>query len=252
METQDKFIFGHWEVQIFRKNFRRSISIQLYPDKPIKVIAAKSTPRFMIEDFLKIKYDWIVKSYQKFDEIKKKFPEKKIQAQEFFPFRGTERKLKVVITLNKKPFVSLHETELLLHIPRNEWSADSPAQEYPEALAELRHFYKREAIKHIAERVQFWSEQMKLYPTQLRFKEQKTRWGSCSSKGIVNLNWRLIVFPDSVIDYVIIHELAHLRYLDHSPRFWGVVAQFAPAYKKEMQTLKEMQRSVEFLTQTAD
>lgn len=247
MEVQESFIFGHWQVLVHRKNFRRSISIQLYPNKPIKVIAAKSTPKYVIEDFLKVKYDWIVKSYQKFEEIKQQYPDKKIQAQEIFPFRGVDRQLKVVITLNKKSFVSIDDDRILLHIPRNEWSADSLAQEYPQAVSELRHYYKREAIKHISERVRFWAEQMQLFPQQVRFKEQRTRWGSCSSKGIVNLNWRLIVFSDAVIDYVIIHELAHLKHMNHSQKFWDLVGVHEPNYKNLAKHLKDHQRSVEFL-----
>ena len=247
MEVQESFIFGHWEVSVHRKNFRRSVSIQLYPDKPIKVIAAKSTPRSVIEDFLKVKYDWILKSFQKFEEIKQQFPDKKIQAQENFPFRGVDRKLKVVITLNKKCFVSIDEDKILLHIPRNEWSADSLAQEYPQAIAELRHYYKREAVKHISERVKYWAHAMQLFPSQVRFKEQRTRWGSCSSKGIVNLNWRLIVFSDAIIDYVIIHELAHLKHMNHSQKFWDLVEKHEPAYKGLVKELKDNQRLVEFL-----
>jgi len=162
---------------------------------------------------------------------------------------GKDRRLKVVITLHKKPFVSLTDEHLLLHIPRNEWSANSLIQEHPTALREIRHFYKREAVSFLSQRIQFWSEQMNLRPSQVRFREQRTRWGSCSSRKSINLNWRLIVFTQEIIDYVIVHELAHLEHMNHSDRFWSLVEKHIGNYKELVKSLKESQYLVEFLSE---
>lgn len=232
-----------------RRSFRRSVSLYLYPNKPIKVIAAKNTPQNVIVDFLMAKKDWIEKNFEKFSAIAEKFPEKKIKALEDFPFMGKDRRLKVVITLHKKPFVSLTDEHLLLHIPRNEWSASSLIQEHPTALREIRHFYKREAVSFLSQRIQFWSEQMNLRPSQVRFREQRTRWGSCSSRKSINLNWRLIVFTQEIIDYVIVHELAHLEHMNHSDRFWSLVEKHIGNYKELVKSLKESQYLVEFLSE---
>ncbi|WP_041583789.1 YgjP family zinc-dependent metalloprotease [Bdellovibrio bacteriovorus] len=233
-----------------RRNFRRSVSIYLYPNKPIKVVAAKSTPQKVIVDFLMTKKDWIEKNFEKFQEIAEKFPDKKIKAYENFPFKGKERKLKVVITLHKKTFVSVTDEHLLLHIPRNDWSASSLIEEHPTALKEIRHFYKREAVDFLSERVKFWAGEMNLHPSQVKFREQKTRWGSCSSRKVINLNWRLIVFTQEIIDYVIVHELAHLQHMNHSSHFWGLVEKYVENYKDIVKTMKESQYLVEFLSET--
>ncbi|AFY03270.1 YgjP family zinc-dependent metalloprotease [Bdellovibrio bacteriovorus] len=233
-----------------RRNFRRSVSIYLYPNKPIKVVAAKSTPQKVIVDFLMAKKDWIEKNFEKFQEIAEKFPDKKIKAYENFPFKGKERKLKVVITLHKKTFVSITDEHLLLHIPRNDWSANSLIEEHPTALKEIRHFYKREAVDFLSERVKFWAGEMNLHPSQVKFREQKTRWGSCSSRKVINLNWRLIVFTQEIIDYVIVHELAHLQHMNHSSHFWGLVEKYVENYKDIVKTMKESQYLVEFLSET--
>lgn len=248
MNQKETFLFAKWPVEVQRRSFRRSVSIYLYPNKPIKVIASKSTTQKVIVDFLMAKKDWIEKNFAKFSEIADKFPEKKIKAYEQFPFLGLDRKLKVVITLNKKAFVSVTEEHLLLHIPRNDWSADSLIQEHPTALNEIRHFYKREAVHLLSERIKHWAQQMNLHPSQVKFREQRTRWGSCSSRKIINLNWRLIVFHPEIIDYVIIHELAHLQHMDHSVRFWSVVERYSENYKDIMRRLKESQYMVEFLS----
>lgn len=249
MSGKETFLFAKWSVEVHRRSFRRSVSIYLYPNKPIKVVASKGTSQKVIVDFLLAKKDWIEKNFAKFSEIADKFPDKKIKAYEDFPFLGKERKLKVVITLNKKTFVSVTDDHLLLHIPRNEWSANSLIQEHPTALKEIRQFYKREAVNFLNERIHFWSQQMKLQPSQVKFREQKTRWGSCSSKKIINLNWRLIVFTQDIIDYVIVHELAHLQHMNHSDRFWSLVEQYIGNYKDIMKSLKESQYLVEFLSE---
>lgn len=249
--VKETFLFSHWPVEVHRRAFRRSVSIYLYPNRPIKVMASKTTQHQAILDFLTARHDWIQKNFLKFSEHAEKFPDKKIKAREDFPFLGISRKLKVVITLQKKPFVSLTEQELLLHIPRNEWSASALVEEHPTALKEIRHFYKRESVRLLSQRLEYWVKLTGLKPTTVKFREQRTRWGSCSSRKAINLNWRLIVFPQTIIDYVIIHELCHLQHMDHSPKFWGLVEKFCPDFKDHMAELKESQALVEFLSEKA-
>ncbi|MGZ3770287.1 MAG: M48 family metallopeptidase [Bdellovibrio sp.] len=249
MGNKDTFLFAKWTVEVYRRPFRRSVSIYLYPKKPIKVIVAKNTPQKAIVDFLMKKQEWIEKSFEKFAEISEKFPERKIKSQEAFPFLGKELQLQVVITLHRKSFVSVTDKNLLLHIPRNNWSADSLHVEHPAALNEIRQFYKREAVVFLSKQVKFWSERMNLYPSQIKFREQRTRWGSCSTRKIINLNWRLIVFAQEIIDYVIVHELAHLQHMNHSQKFWSLVEQHIENYKDVVKSLKESQHLVEFLTE---
>jgi predicted metal-dependent hydrolase len=249
MKESESFLFAKWPVEVHRRAFRRSVSIYLYPSKPIKVVASKSTTQKMIVDFLMSKKDWIEKNFEKLNAHKAKFPDKKIRASEDFPFLGKDRKFKVVITLNKKTFVSVTDENMLLHIPRNDWSADTPLAEHPTALKEIRHFYKREAVKFLSERIAHWAKEMNLHPTQVKFREQRTRWGSCSSRKVINLNWRLIVFDVAIIDYVIVHELAHIQHMDHSSRFWGLVAKHVGNYQELMRSLKESQPLVEFLSE---
>lgn len=249
MKDKENFLFAKWPVEVHRRAFRRSVSIYLYPNKPIKVMASRSTPQRAIVDFLMVKKDWIEKAFTKFAEMTEQFPEKKIQATEDFPYLGKNRKLKVVITLNKKIFVSATEDHLLLHIPQNQWSAETPAQAHPAALTEIRHFYKREAVKFLSQRVAYWAEQTQLVPAEVKFREQKTRWGSCSSRRAINLNWRLVVFSPDLIDYVIVHELCHLKHMNHSAAFWGLVEKHMPNYEALEKELKKSQFMVEFLSQ---
>ena len=70
-------------------------------------------------------------------------------------------------------------------------------------------------------------------------RDQRTRWGSCSAVGNLNFSWRLIIAPESVLDYVVAHELSHLRVMDHSPRFWDTVATVVPDYAALRRSLRE-------------
>ena len=74
---------------------------------------------------------------------------------------------------------------------------------------------------------------------RISIREQKTRWGSCSSKGNLNFNWRLIFAPEAVLDYVVVHELAHRKEMNHSPAFYTVVESVLPDYQKARKWLKD-------------
>jgi predicted metal-dependent hydrolase len=247
-KEKEIFPFSNWTVEVHRRAFRRSVSIYLYPKKPIKVVAGNLTSTKLIYEFLLSKKPWIEKNFSKFEELAAKFPEKKIRSYEVFPFFGRSLRLRMAITVLKKPFVAVQDEELRLHIPRNDWSAEVLTDEHPRLLAEIRDFYKREAVKKITERTEHWAQQMKLYPATLRFREQRTRWGSCSSRGAINFNWRLIVFKPEIIDYVIVHELAHLKHMNHSANFWSLVQAHVPGYELLMKELRESQHLCEFLT----
>ena len=70
-------------------------------------------------------------------------------------------------------------------------------------------------------------------------REQKTRWGSCSAKGNLNFNWKLVLMPEEILDYVVVHELAHRLQMNHSTEFWDEVEKILPDYRKRRQWLKE-------------
>lgn len=102
----------------------------------------------------------------------------------------------------------------------------------------------RTAKERIPRRVAYFAERMGVTYGRITIREQKTRWGSCSSKGNLNFNWKLVLMPDEVLDYVVVHELAHRRELNHSDRFWAIVAEVLPDYRERRGKLKEWGRRV--------
>ena len=98
----------------------------------------------------------------------------------------------------------------------------------------LRHRAAEELPRRLAE----LAARHGMIPTHVRVGDQRTRWGSCSRAGHIRLNWRLVLMPGWVCDYVLIHELMHLRYLDHGPAFWGLVAAACPESREARRWLR--------------
>ncbi len=103
----------------------------------------------------------------------------------------------------------------------------------------LEQWYRQQAEDFIRRRIEDLSRRMRLWHNGLTLRGQKTRWGSCSRKGKLSLNWKLIMTPEPVIDYIIIHELAHLREMNHSKRFWKLVAEHCAGWRERRRWLKE-------------
>lgn len=93
--------------------------------------------------------------------------------------------------------------------------------------------------KKIESRVNAYKKAMGVTIGWITIRNQKTRWGSCSSKGNLNFNYQLYYLPDELLDYVVIHELAHRRYMDHSKEFWAEVEKYCPGYRERRQQLKK-------------
>lgn len=90
-----------------------------------------------------------------------------------------------------------------------------------------------------ADRVRHWSGVMEVSPGRIFMKNQRTLWGSCSARGNLNFNRALASAPPEVLDYVVIHELAHLREMNHSPRFWAIVSRWSPEQKRHRRWLRQ-------------
>jgi predicted metal-dependent hydrolase len=99
-------------------------------------------------------------------------------------------------------------------------------------------FYKIEAQRHIPSHVAFWAEKMRLSPTNIRFRKTKRQWGSCSGKNVLSFNTMMMKLPHDVIQYIIIHELAHIKHKHHQKDFWHLVEQYLPDYRKQVAELK--------------
>jgi predicted metal-dependent hydrolase len=106
--------------------------------------------------------------------------------------------------------------------------------------ATVVRIYRRLAKIHLAARVAHYAGLMNVSPTAVKINGAKTRWGSCSAKKSLNFSWRLVMADEALIDYVVVHELAHITEMNHSARFWAIVAGVIPDCKERRKRLKEL------------
>lgn len=197
----------------------RRITIRLDSKGQVVVTAPPRIPKYRIAEFVESARDWIEK--QRMTQTTRPIL---ISSTKVLYF-GTEYAIKVSQRLDGT--VKLGKTVVIVAPLR------PPDQMNPSELRAVVHsllssWLKNRATEYIAKRVYELSEQMSLPFSGLAFKQQRTRWGSCSSKKHLNFNWKLIHAPKDVIDYVIIHELAHTRQMNHGRGFWELVAKYDP------------------------
>lgn len=107
--------------------------------------------------------------------------------------------------------------------------------------AALEHWLRGEARRELPARLAAIGQPLGLRPSRVVVRGQRTRWGSCSSLGTISLNWRLLLVPSALVDYVLLHELCHLRHLNHSRAFWGLVAAHMPDWAVRRARLRALQ-----------
>jgi len=111
--------------------------------------------------------------------------------------------------------------------------------------AQIKHavvrLYKGIARDVLTERAAHFAGSMNVTPAAIKINSAKTRWGSCSGKNSINFSWRLVMADEDIVDYIVVHELAHIRELNHSPRFWSVVGSVIPDYMEKRKKLKRLQ-----------
>lgn len=112
----------------------------------------------------------------------------------------------------------------------------------PRSLIEA--WYRREAKRCLPARLAPYAQRLGVAPKRISIRAQRTRWGSCSSNGTICLNWRLLLLPSDLCEYVLLHELCHLRHMDHSARFWALVESVFPDYAEREERLESAQGSL--------
>ena len=176
------------DIVVIRSD-RRSFAIEIGMDKKIKVRVPRRASKAQIEEMLKAKHDWILKTLDKIEQ-------------------------------------------------RNTAEAREYEEAKPLSSEEVKEL-KKEARNHLASLTEYWAEKIGVGYGCISIRGQRTRWGSCSSKGNLNYNYLLMLCPDDVIEYVVIHELCHRIYMNHSKRFWEKIEEFCPNYRQARKWLKQ-------------
>lgn len=110
----------------------------------------------------------------------------------------------------------------------------------------LETVYRNRVRSHLTERADHYAKRMGVTYKTIELRNQRTRWGSCSTGGTLSLNWRLVMTPPDVIDYIVVHELAHLIEQNHGEEFWQTVRKYVPDYEEKADWLVENSATVIF------
>lgn len=216
------------EYSIVRQT-RKTISI-IVKDATVMVKAPILAKQSQIDEFLKAKETWIRKKLAEYEERTARFAQ--VLNCESIMYRGKQF---VISYYDKTSFK--FDSDYFLVPKKHEINIEKL----------LKSWYKRQAKVFLLQRLQAISAYVNLNFQGLSLTGAKGKWGSCNTEKNIKLNWRLIMLPDSLIDYVIIHELCHTKHMNHSNDFWQEVQSFMPSYKTLRKQLKEYSVLIELL-----
>lgn len=216
------------------KTKRKTIGITIDMNGEVKVSAPLRISEKQIKEVVQKKADWIIKKVNEVIERNSNLVCRQFVSGEKFLYLGKEYTLEIVEKDLGEAEVLMQEDTMAVYISQG-LSKESRKQTIKEALIK---WYRQRFAEIVKERIEKYSLKLKVAPCKVVIKDQKTRWGSCSKKGNINLNWRLIMAPLHVIDYVVVHELCHLKVMNHSKDFWNLVESIQPNYTEGREWLK--------------
>jgi predicted metal-dependent hydrolase len=203
------------------------VGIRVSLDQQVRIVVPRGLPEEYLESILRKKEDWIQKHLHRFRTRKQSVP----LAEDQFLFKGKIYNIEKDARTGCE--VEVNEERLVIR-------AGDRFFEKKNQLA----WYKSEARKFFGLKVVKLSAQYGFHINKIFIRSQKTRWGSCSRRKNLSLNWKLIKAPLFVIDYLILHELVHTEFMNHSKQYWQRVQSLCPAYKTAAQWLKEHGREL--------
>lgn len=216
-----------------QRNNRKTASILLERDGSITVYAPENLDDQSIEQMLEKKRYWIYKQLAEWKELNHQKREREFVDGESFLYLGRNYRLRIVTNqkvplLLKDSFFCLDESAL----------NQDPVESF-------KSFYREKGQELLNERVRLYKDSIDVAINQVRVMELQYRWGSCSSQGNLNFHWKCVMAPLKIIDYLVVHELAHLVYPDHSEQFWCELAKVMPDYVERKNWLRRFGASLD-------
>jgi len=214
-----------------RRSRRRTIGFTI-DDRGLTVAAPRWVAQREIDAALAERADWIVRKLVDWRDYTRRRERAAIRWEEgaTIPFLGRSLVLRIDPGHGGKPRLDGHELRLGL-----------PPQAGADQLRDrVQAWLQQRAREHFAERIAHFAREHGVAPTRWALSSARTRWGSCTADGAIRLNWRLMHFPPEIVDYVIAHELAHLRELNHGPQFWSTVGELFPDWQRARAWLRTL------------
>ncbi|MDX1371836.1 MAG: SprT family zinc-dependent metalloprotease [Nitrososphaeraceae archaeon] len=189
------------------------------------ITVPKKIPDYYLTKFLDENRIWISKNYYKYK--KNNFEYAKTYEEKYLLFTGKKFYLNIIKSYNETVIFSESLKKITFHV--------NSKRNYKII---IKNWYREQTNKIINERLPELNKKMKVNYNRVRVKDNSTVWGSCSSKNNLNFSLYLSAFPIEIIDYILIHELAHIREFNHSANFWEIVKKYDPQYKNHIEYIR--------------
>ncbi|AKB37667.1 Zinc metalloprotease [Methanosarcina siciliae C2J] len=225
------------DYEIVYSKRRKKVAIVVCPDLKVEFRAPHGLSLEVIRDMLQRKAGWVQEKLDWFEANRVPCQEKWYTEGEIYLYMGREYPLKILAREGiKKPLASLNVAELIVLIP----------EAVPEELLRpvlvkkaVWDFYRDCAESNVDRLLKVYSEKLKITPPIFKVKHQKRRWGSCSADNVLRINFQLMMAPPEQLEYVVVHELCHVKEKNHSARFWKLVGGLMPGYEVHRKSLKK-------------
>lgn len=215
----------HIEAVLRRSARRRTIAIKVQRGQ-VQVNAPTSVPISDIQAFLQEKARWIERHLARQQTLLAEATRPQYREGDITHFKGQIFTLRLLA----EPTEAYADAQHLWLYDCGEVAARS---------LRLANWYIAQAAIYLPQRLEYWAPRLGVTPKGIKIRFYKSRWGSCSRHGELQFNWLIMMAPIAVIDYVVVHELAHLRYFNHSAAFWALVARHLPDFQQHRQWLKQ-------------
>lgn len=202
----------------------------------VEVVVPRRLPLREVEPFVQEKGPWIERTLRRMREAEAESPLARLEDGGDVPYLGERLALAVTVEpARQRPHVARDGATLRARVGE------------PGALREaVERWYRREARREIEPRLDAATARASTPYTTLSIRSQRTRWASCSSSGAMSFNWRLLLAPEEILDYVVEHEVAHLAIHDHSERFWALLGSRCPDYAEHERWLRRSGQTLRF------
>ena len=212
------------------RNERKNVSISVEPNKYIVVKAPLGLSNDEVLIVVKGKAKWITQKLFEMKEIESRKYHRQYVNGESFLYLGRNYSLQLVDDITvKKPVVKLYRGKLYVTTPTRNEEIIKKA---------ITKWYQEKAKEKIPERVAYYENYFIEKRGRIVIKEQQKRWASCTKEGTLMFNWKGIMAPANILDYIIVHEMCHLRYMNHSTEFWEMLGRVLPDYEVRREWLK--------------
>ncbi len=221
-----------FNYEVRKSHRRKTLSIIVHPDNRVIVAAPATYSPKNILQFVEKKADWIRKAIQANLQRGRQCREKRFQTGDKLLYLGREYILRV--ERGSASQVILGDEDICVRLK------DEGAGPGPSAVEEhLLEWYHARALAKVKEKVTLYAGRIGVNPRLVALKSLKSRWGSCSVHGRISLAWNIIMAPEAVLDYLVVHELCHMVHHDHSAGYWRLVESVLPDHRERRQWLRK-------------